>query len=152
MECGVAAIYSGPQGTPWAPNPSTVRGSREALELPEPLAISVEQPEVTPEETKTAPYKARFKRVNLRQDDFDKFGYSAGCKACAFIRQGLDQQGIPHDEDCRTRIVQRLQETVYGRKRIKIARRKNISRANQKRSRGLKRRRFDFQSVLVDLA
>ena len=64
--------------------------------------------------------KKHFKRVYLRQDDFDRFGYSAGCKACAFIRQGLDRQGIPH-EDCRTRIVQRLQETEYGRKRIEIA-------------------------------
>ena len=112
------------QGTPWAPNPSTVRGSREALELPEPLAIPVEQPDVAPEEVQTAPYKAHFKRVYLRQDDFEKFGYSAGCKTCAFIRKGLDRQGIPHDEDCRTRIVQRLQETEYGRKRIEIARKK----------------------------
>ena len=112
------------QGTPWAPNPSTVRGSREALELPEPLAIPVEQPDVAPEEVQTAPYKSHFKRVYLRQDDFEKFGYSAGCKACAFIRKGLDRQGIPHDEDCRTRIVQRLQETEYGRKRIEIARKK----------------------------
>ena len=109
------------QGTPWAPNPSTARGAPEALELPEPLAISVEQPDVAPEDTKTASYKAHFKRVYLRQDDFDRFGYSAGCKACAFIRQGLYRQGIPHDEDCRTRIVQRLQETEYGRKRIEIA-------------------------------
>ena len=69
------------QGTPWAPNPSTARGAREALELPEPLAISVEQPDVAPEDTKTASYKAHFKRVFLRQDDFDRFGYSAGCKA-----------------------------------------------------------------------
>ena len=112
------------QGTPWAPNPSTARGAREALELPEPLAISVEQPDVASEDTKTASYKAHFKRVYLRQDDFDRFGYSAGCKACAFIRQGLDRQGIPHDEDCRTRTVQRLQETEYGRKRIEIARKK----------------------------
>ena len=46
------------QGTPWAPNPSTARGAREALELPEPLAISVEQPDVAPEDTRTASYKA----------------------------------------------------------------------------------------------
>jgi len=51
------------QGTPWAPNPSTARGAREALELPEPLAISVEQPDIAPEETKTAPFKAHFKRA-----------------------------------------------------------------------------------------
>ena len=103
------------------------RHGHQTHQLPEEhwnCAISVEQPEVAPEETKTAPYKAHFKRVYLRQDDFGRFGYSAGWKACAFLRQGLDRQGIPHDEDCRTMVVQRLQETEYGRKRIEIARKK----------------------------
>ena len=69
------------QGTLWAPNPSTARDAREALELPEPLAISVEQPGVAPEETKTASYKARFKRVYLAQDDFDRSRCTANWEA-----------------------------------------------------------------------
>ena len=119
MGCGVITVYS---RYPRAPNPSTARGAREALELPEPLAISVEQPDVAPEDIQRAPFQSTIQTCISSTDDFDRFGYSAGCKACAFIRQGLDRQGIPHDEDCRTRIVQRLQETQYGRRRIEIAR------------------------------
>ena len=136
------------QGTPWAPNPSTARGAREALELPEPLAISVEQPEVAPEETKTAPYKAHFKRVYLRQDDFDRFGYSAGCKACAFIRQGLDRQGIPHDEDCRTRMCRDYRRQSMAERELRLQeRRKKTSNPNQRRSKGLKHPKSDLRSV-----
>ena len=121
MGCGVITVYS---RYTRAPNPSTAKGAREALELPEPWVISIEQPDVAPEDTQTTPYKAHFQPVYRRQGDFDRFGYSAGCKACEFIRQGLDRQGIPHDEDCRTRIVQRLQETEYGRMRVETARNK----------------------------
>ena len=53
-------------------NPSTARNAWKASELPEPLVISVEQPGVAPEEIKAASYKARFKRVFLAQDDFDR--------------------------------------------------------------------------------
>ena len=33
----------------------------------------------------------------------------------------MDRHGILHTEECRLRMVQRLQETEYGRKRIQIA-------------------------------
>ena len=33
----------------------------------------------------------------------------------------MDRQGVLHTEECRMRMVQRLQETEYGRKRIQIA-------------------------------
>ena len=105
-------------GTPWAPNPAKQKEPREALELPEPVSIEPEQPEEEVRQVETSELKPHFRRVYLRQDDFDKFGYSAGCKACALIRSGLDRQGVNHAEDCRLRIVQRLQETEYGRRRI----------------------------------
>ena len=111
------------QGTPWAPNPGK-KDSKEAQELPEPVAIEVEQPDIEAGPVVTTEPKAHFKRVYLRQDDFDNFGYSAGCKACIFIRSGIDRQGFAHSEECRLRIVQRLQETEYGRKRIEIARKR----------------------------
>ena len=108
-------------GTPWAPNPAKQKEPREALELPEPVSIEPEQPEEEVKQVKTSELKPQFRRVYPRQDDFDKFGYSAGCKACTFIRSGLDRQGVAHTEDCRLRLVQRLQETEYGRNRIEIA-------------------------------
>ena len=98
-------------GTPWAPNPAKQKEPREALELPEPVSIEPEQPEEEVKRVETSELKPHFRRVYLRQDDFDKFGYSAGCKACALIRAGLDRQGVNHSDECRLRVVQRLQET-----------------------------------------
>ena len=95
-----------------------------SLELPEPVAIEVEQPsfDVVPAQPEES--KPHFKRVYLRQVDFDNFGYSAGCKACSYLRTGIDRQGVAHTEECRIRVVQRLQETEYGRKRIDVARKR----------------------------
>ena len=111
-------------GTPWAPNPSKTKEARDSLELPEPVAIEVEQPSVDIVPVEPEESKPHFKRVYLRQVDFDKFGYSAGCEACTYLRTGYDRQGVAHTEECRMRVVQRLQETEYGRKRIDIARKR----------------------------
>ena len=108
-------------GTPWAPSPGKQKNNQEALELPEAVSIGVEQPAVEPKPVESAEMKPHSKRVYLRQTDFDKLGYSAQCRACALLRLGMDRQGILHTEECRLRMVQRLQETEYGRKRIQIA-------------------------------
>ena len=68
------------------------------------MSIEPEQPEEEVRQVETSELKPHFRRVYPRQDDFDKFGYSAGCKACALIRFGLDRQGVSHAEDCRLRI------------------------------------------------
>ena len=108
-------------GTPWALSPGKQKNNQEALELPEAVSIDVEQPAVEPKPVESAEMKPHFKRVYLRQADFDKFGCSAQCRACTLLRLGMDRQGILHTEECRLRMVQRLQETEYGRKRIQIA-------------------------------
>ena len=55
-----------------------------------PVSIEPEQPEVEVKQVETSELKPHFRRVYLRQDDFDKFGHSAGCKACILIRSVLD--------------------------------------------------------------
>ena len=135
-------------GTPWAPNPAKQKEPREALELPEPVSIEPEQPDEEVRQVETSELKPHFRRVYLRQDDFDKFGYSAGCKACALIRFGLDRQGVNHAEDCRLRIVQRLQETEYGRRRIEIA----AKREEEAKQDVSKRQRLAIQDVGVERA
>ena len=110
-------------GTPWAPSPEKAKKPQEALELPEPVSIEAEQPSVEVD-TSVAEMKPHYRRVYLLQPDFEKFGYSATCKACNALRLGFDRQGLNHSEECRLRIVQRLQETEYGRKRIEIARKR----------------------------
>ena len=74
----------------------------------------MEQPAVEPKPVEPAEMKPHFKRVYLRQTDFDKFGYSAQRRACTLLRLGMDRQGILYTEGCRLRMVQRLQETEYG--------------------------------------
>ena len=64
-------------GTPWAPSPGKQKNNQEASELPEAVSIDVEQPAVEPKPVESAEMKPHFKRVYLRQTDFDKFGYSA---------------------------------------------------------------------------
>lgn len=112
-------------GTPWAPSPEKAKKPQEALELPEPVSIEAEQPSVEVD-TSVAEMKPHYRRVYLLQPDFEKFGYSATCKACNALRLGFDRQGLNHSEECRLRIVQRLQETEYGRKRIEIARKREV--------------------------
>ena len=116
-----ADLNEKPVCSPWAPSPGKQENNQEALELPEAVSIDVEQPTVEPKPVESAEMKPHFKRVYLRQTDFDKFGYSAQCRACTLLRLGMDRQGILHTEECRLRMAQRLQETEYGRKRIQIA-------------------------------
>ena len=59
-------------GTPWAPSPGKQKNNQEALELPEAVSIDVEQPAVEPKPVESAEMKPHFKRVYLRQTDFDK--------------------------------------------------------------------------------
>ena len=108
-------------GTPWAPSPGKQKNNQEALELPEAVSIDVEQPAVESKPMESAEMKPHFKRVYLRQTDFDKFGYSAQCRACTLLRLGMDRQGILHIEECRLRMVQCLQETEHGSRGIQIA-------------------------------
>jgi len=112
------------QGTPWAPSPTRERAPRDALELPEPVVIEPERPEVEAAPVEVAEPRPHLKRVYLRQEDFDQYGFTAGCKACSYLRSGIDRQGVPHSEDCRARIVQRLQETERGQQRIDAAKKR----------------------------
>ena len=98
--------------------------ARYSKALSEPVAIEVRQPSVDIVPVQPEESKPHFKRVDLRQVDFDKFGYSAGCKACTYLRTGYDRQGVAHTEECGMRVIQRLQETEYGRKGIDIARKR----------------------------
>ena len=136
------------QGTPWAPSPARERAPRHALELPEPVAIEPERPEVEAVPVEVAEPRPHLKRVYLRQDDFDQYGYTAGCKACSYLRTGLDRQGVPHSEECRARIVQRLQETERGQQRIDAAKKREA----EAKDRSDTSKRARVQEALPDLS
>ena len=54
---------------------------------------------------------APFRRLYIRQTDLDSFGHTAGCEACAAIREGRSRAGINHTEHCRKRITEAMKET-----------------------------------------
>lgn len=54
--------------------------------------------------------KPRHRLVYLRQTDFDICGFTVGCKDTV-LRPGLDRQGVLCAEDCRLRVVRKLQTT-----------------------------------------
>ena len=44
------------------------------------------------------------KRVYLRKEDMEKWGYIAGCRRCQLIRETRSAGGVPHTSACRTRL------------------------------------------------
>ena len=112
-------------GTPWAQSPENAKKGQDALELPEPVPIESEQPSAKVD-TSPSGMKPHFRRVRSLQQDFEKSGYAGTCKACNVFRLGLNRQGLNHSQECRLRIIQRVQEAEYGRKRIEIAREREV--------------------------
>ena len=120
------------QGIPWA-----ARGSREALELPEPLAIPVEQPDVAPEETQTASYKAHFKnvyiydRMTLRSLDIPQDAKLAHLFEIVLIGKEFLTTEIAVQElfrGCRKQSMAERELRLQGRRR-------KVPRVNQRRNR-----------------
>ena len=139
------------QGTPWAPNPSTVRGSREALELPEPLAISVEQPEAAKQRQHLTRHISNvylFDKMTLISLDIQQDAKLAHSFVKVLINKEFLTMKIAVQElfrGCR-------KQSMVGEELRLQGRRRKVLRVNQKRSKRLKSRRFDLQSVLlVDL-
>ena len=80
------------RGTPWEPNPGD--GSTD---LPEPILIIPQLPDVDPAPTKTYYSDSKATRkVYIRETDLEKFGYTAGCPACEVHRAGLPMSGQGH--------------------------------------------------------
>ena len=44
------------------------------------------------------------KRVYLRKEDMEKWGYTAGCRRCQLVRETRSAGGVPHTSACRTRL------------------------------------------------
>ena len=123
-----AALFAKVQGTPWAPIPGRAVRPEEAAELPEAVDVQPELPEVPAGDAEAAEKKESLKRVYIRQMDLDAYGYTASCPACHLIRIGENRQGVAHSEACRAHIVERLEKTEEGKKRLAAAKRQEPSR------------------------
>ena len=89
------------RGTPWEPNLGDV-----STDLPEPLLIIAQLPDVEPTPVETCHSDTRGTRnVYNRKTDLERFGYTAGCPACKVHRAGLPMSGQGHTAECRKRLV-----------------------------------------------
>ena len=46
------------------------------------------------------------RRVAIRFEDLEKYGYTIGCRKCLAIREGRSVRGVPHTPACRARMEQ----------------------------------------------
>ena len=106
------------RGTPWEPNPGDV-----STDLPEPMLIVPQQPDVEPTPTKTYHRDSRGTRnVYIRKMDFEKFGHTAGCPACEVHRAGLPMSGQGHTVECRKRLEDAMTTDTLTATRVKATR------------------------------
>ena len=63
------------------------------------------------------------RRIYLKPDDFDRYGFTRGCKRCEHDKKyGPNRRKTNHSESCRDRIEAELAKTPQGQARIEKAR------------------------------
>ena len=80
--------------------PDVLRREKESLEAP------------APEHRRYMP-----RRVYLGKKDFDKYGHTAGCPACAWLQTGIGVRGL-HSDACRDRIEECIRGDAGGGERL----------------------------------
>jgi hypothetical protein len=92
---------NGMQATPW--QWSVPEGEQAATE---PAVIAPRSAEERandqPRPVRDKEFKSR--RAYLTQADFERWGYTAGCRRCKLMRENQSVRGVQHTEPCRTRL------------------------------------------------
>ena len=105
------------RGTPWEPNPGV------SADLPEPMLIIPQLPDVEP--TSTRVYNCDNKgtrNVYIRKIDLERFGYTAGCRACEVHRAGQSMSGQERTVECRRRLEDAMTTDTSTAARVKATR------------------------------
>ena len=98
------------KGTPWDPTPGVD---------PELIPTAVRGPPIPDEEVKPPELEPGMvgRRTPIRKADVVKFGYTAGCPACAQLEAG-DATRMGHNEVCRRRVEAEFMKTEEGKQRV----------------------------------
>ena len=91
------------KGLPWKPIPEGPE-DQGVMELPEPVNLEPECPEVPALPTETADAAQSVRRYYITTRDLEKYGFTEGCPACDAIRAKTPRAGISHAPGCRERI------------------------------------------------
>jgi len=111
------------RATPWCLDPGP--DGATVLVLP-PLPVDpAAGPAPAPAEIEYRP-----RRVFIRKEDLERWGYTAGCRRCVLTREGHQAQGINHKPECRARIEHAMQDAGDER----------LTRAEDRRTKDMVRR------------
>ena len=90
-----------------------------AVELPEPITLRPEMPEVPAEPVqKDQRAGQQYKMRYIAKRDLEKYGYTAACPACDASRTGQRPGGVAHTQVCRERIEKAPAEDPERRGRL----------------------------------
>jgi hypothetical protein len=98
--------------TPWNREPAAEGELRVLPPLAPPLAA---EPAAAAEEVREPEYKPR--RVFIKLSDLELHGFTAGCRRCGLMRNGLPALGVKHIEACRLRLEQAMRDVDNPRLR-----------------------------------
>ena len=112
------------QSVSWEPNRGDV-----STDLPEPILIIPQLPDVEPTPTKTHNSDNRGTgNVQIREIDLEKFGYTALCPACEVHRAGLPMSGQVHTAECRKQLEYTMETDTSTATRVKATRARQTER------------------------
>ena len=90
------------KGTPWKTNPE----AEDPGELPMPMTLMPEQPQVERSPAESYSREAQNRRLYITRKDLEdpRIGYTPGCPACTETKAGRRTTGVQHTKACRNRI------------------------------------------------
>ena len=84
--------------------------------------VPLEKCEEGPPEQRVQDHQPAIRGLYLRRADFNKHGWTEKCAKCRFMILHPSREGGPiHNDDCKTRIMNKLKETAEGRRRVEQA-------------------------------
>ena len=100
------------QGLPWKPIPDRP-DSEETLELPAPVELSGDSPQIIPPiPTQVVEGERQIRRCYVTKSDLEKYGFTEGCPACDKERAGVPRGGINHAHETEYLQKQQLHRTL----------------------------------------
>eukprot|EP00435_Cladocopium_sp_Y103_P027107 s1055_g6.t1 len=105
------ALLAKVKGVPW-----NLRG-QEVERLERPLTLKPEVPEAVVREPEPFRLEPATRNLYITQKNLEKYGYTAGCPACASAQSGKRRPGTAHTAECRARLEKAVSDDPVEKER-----------------------------------
>jgi len=105
------ALLEKVKGIPW-----NLKG-HEVERLDRPLTLKAEVSEADDREPEPFRLEPATRNLYITQKNLDKYGYTAGCPACASAQSGKRRPGTAHSAECRIRLEKAVSEDPVEKER-----------------------------------